>query len=333
MAAHDEDERHRVVATIGVFDGVHRGHRALVETVVRRAAEQGVCSLVVTFDPHPVTVLADPVRPHLLTDRTLQLRYLAELGVDLVWMLPFSGRLAAMEPGAFVEELLLRHAAIVELWVGHDFRFGRGRTGNTSWLHAEGAQLGFRVHEFAPVLDGARPLSSTRIRAALAGGQIDEAARMLGHTVLIEGCVGRGRGQGAKILVPTANLDLPAEQYLPARGVYAAWAEIPGSLVPAVVNIGIRPTLVDDPRTVVEAHLIGWSGDLRGVRMGLHFVARLRPERNFKGVDELRSAIQADLATADHLLEEHPFPSPAAPVIPGFLNPNREKDDFRGNSS
>jgi riboflavin kinase / FMN adenylyltransferase len=317
VAARGGDERHRVVATIGVFDGVHRGHRALVETVVRRAAEQGVRSLVVTFDPHPVTVLADPVPPHLLTGRFLQLRYFTELGVDLVWMLPFSRRLAAMEPGAFIEGLLLHHAAILELWVGHDFRFGRGRTGDIPWLRAEGAQRGFTVHEFAPVLDGDRPLSSTRIRAALAQGEIDEAARMLGHTVLIEGQVGRGRGQGAKILVPTANLDLPAEQFLPARGVYAAWAEIPGRLVPAVVNIGIRPTLVDDPRTVVEAHLLDWSGDLRGTRLGLHLGSLLRSERKFNGISELQSAVRADMAAARLWLGEHPFPAPAPPPIPG----------------
>ena len=115
-----------------------------------------------------------------------------------------------MEPRAFVEGLLLRYAAIAELWVGHDFRFGRDRSGDAAWLRAEGRERGFAVHEFPAVLDGDRPFSSTRIRAALAAGEIDEAARMLGHTVLMEGRVGRGRGQGAKLLVPTANLDLPA---------------------------------------------------------------------------------------------------------------------------
>lgn len=296
---------------------MHRGHRALIEAVVRRAAEQGFGSLVVTFDPHPATVLADPVSPHLLTGRALQLRYLAELGVNRTWMLPFSRQLAAMEPRAFVEGLLLRHAAIVELWIGHDFRFGRNRSGDASWLCSEGREHGFAVHEFPAVLDGDQPYSSTRIRAALAEGEISEAARMLGHTVLVEGRVGRGRGEGARLLVPTANLDLPAEQFLPARGVYAAWAEIPGSLVPAVVNIGIRPTLVDDPRTIVEAHLLGWSGELGGTRLGLHLAERLRPERNFKGLDALRIAVQKDMATAGRWLAAHPFPIPAASTASG----------------
>jgi riboflavin kinase / FMN adenylyltransferase len=314
VVTRDGDESRPVVATIGVFDGMHRGHRALIDTVVRRAAEQGLRSLVVTFDPHPATVLAGSVFPHLLTGRALQLRYLTELGVDRAWMLPFSRQMAAMEPRAFVEELLLRHAAIAELWVGHDFRFGRDRAGNAAWLSAEGRELGFAVHEFPAVLDGDRPYSSTRIRAALAAGEIGEAARMLGHTVLVEGRVVRGRGQGAKLLVPTANLDLPAEQFLPTRGVYAAWAETSGSLVPAVVNVGIRPTLVDDPRIVVEAHLLGWSGDLVGMRLGLHLAVRMRPERNFKGLDPLRAAVAQDIAIAGGWLAAHPFPASAAPL-------------------
>jgi riboflavin kinase / FMN adenylyltransferase len=313
VVTHARDESQPVVATIGVFDGMHCGHQALIGAVVRRAAERGMPSLVVTFDPHPATVLIRPVVPHLLTGRALQLRYLVELGVDRAWMLPFSRQLAAMEPRAFVEELLLRHAAIAELWVGHDFRFGRDRSGDASWLRAEGRRHGFVVREFPAVLDGDQPYSSTRIRAALAEGEIGEAARMLGHTVLVEGRVGRGRGQGAKILVPTANLDLPAEQFLPAHGVYAAWAEIPGTLIPAVVNVGVRPTLVDDPRTVVEAHLLGWSGDLVGIRLGLHLSVRLRPERRFQGIKELLAAVEQDMATAGRWLAAHPFRAPAEP--------------------
>lgn len=329
MATQGTDESQPVVATIGVFDGMHRGHQALIGAVVRRAAERGMPSLVVTFDPHPATVLAQPMVPHLLTGRALQLRYLAELGVDRTWMLPFSRQLAAMEPRAFVEELLLRHAAIAELWVGHDFRFGRGRSGDAAWLRAEGRKHGFAVREFPAVLDGNQPFSSTRIRAALAEGEIGEAARMLGHTVLVEGPVGRGRGQGAKLLVPTANLDLPAESFLPARGVYAAWAEIPGVMIPAVANVGIRPTLVDDPRTVAEAHLLGWSGHLVGVRLGLHLAVRLRPERKFLGIHELRAAVEQDTAAAASWLEAHPFPAAEEPASPIPGDPAPEKE-YRG---
>ncbi len=303
------DESPRFVATIGVFDGMHRGHRALIETVVRRAAEARRRCLVVTFDPHPVAVLSDPVRPHLLTGRVLQLRYLMELGVDRTWMLPFSRQLAAMEPGAFVEDLLLRHAAIAELWVGYDFRFGRNRSGDAVWLRGEGRRRGFSVHEFPAVMDGDQPFSSTRIRGALARGEISEAERMLGHSVLIEGPVGRGRGEGTKLLVPTANLVLPPEQFLPAHGVYAAWAEIPGALVPAAVNIGVRPTLVKDATTTVEAHLLDFRGDLVGTRLGLHLGVRLRPERNFNGLEALRSAVARDLEEAAAWLAVHPLQS------------------------
>jgi riboflavin kinase / FMN adenylyltransferase len=311
VSARVDPDRPPVVATIGVFDGLHRGHRALIETVVRRAAAQRFGSLVVTFDPHPVTVLADPIPPHLLTGRVVQLRYLAELGVNLTWMLPFSRQLAAMDPSDFVEGLLLRHAAIRELWVGHDFRFGRNRAGDASWLRAEGKVHGFAVHEFPALMDENRPFSSTRIRQALAAGLIHEATRMLGHSVLLEGMVGTGRGQGAKVLVPTANLDLPAEQFMPVDGVYAAWAETSAELVPAVVNIGIRPTLVDDPRRVVEAHLMDWSGELRGTRLGLHLSARLRAERKFPGLEALRVAVEGDMAAARRWLSDHPM-RPAA---------------------
>ena len=187
-------------------------------------------------------------------------------------------------------------------------------------------QHGFAVHEFPAVLDGDQPYSSTRIRAILADGEINEAARMLGHSVLIEGRVGRGRGQGARLLVPTANLDLPAEQFLPAHGVYAAWAELPGSLVPAVVNIGIRPTLVNDPRAVVEAHLLGWSGELGGTRLGLHLVERLRPERNFNGLNALRVAVRKDIAAASRWLAAHPLPIPATVAAPDPRRPACRKE-------
>jgi riboflavin kinase / FMN adenylyltransferase len=314
VVAGDLDDRPRVVGTVGVFDGVHRGHRALLGTVTRRARETGLKSLAVTFDPHPVTVLAHPAPPHLLAGRHQQLRYFAELGLDLVWMLPFSRRLAAMEPGPFVGDLLLRYADLAELWVGHDFHFGRDRAGDAAWLRRAAAGFGFEVHEFPALLDGDRPFSSRRIRDALARGEIEEAARMLGHTPLVEGRVVQGRGQGAKLLVATANLGLPDELFLPAYGVYAGWAEVGGGLFPAVANVGIRPTLVQDPRPVVEVHLLGWTGDLVGQTLGLHLGTRLRGERNFKSLDELRSAVSGDVEVAGRWLADHPFPghAPAA---------------------
>jgi riboflavin kinase/FMN adenylyltransferase len=201
--------------------------------------------------------------------------------------------------------------------VGHDFRFGRDRSGDASWLRDEGRGHGFEVHEFPPVMDGDRPFSSTRVRQALAAGNVAEAERLLGHTVLLEGIVGRGRGQGAKLLVATANLDLPREQFLPAHGVYAAWAETSAGLVRSVVNIGVRPTLVDDPRPVVEAHLIDWQGELRGTRLGLHFAARLRDERKFSSLNELREAVAGDIRAADTWLGAHPLPRPSLAPGPG----------------
>jgi riboflavin kinase/FMN adenylyltransferase len=294
--------RPEVVATIGVFDGVHRGHRALLETVLGRARDLGIASLAITFDPHPIAILAPSAPPHLLTGRLLKARYLAELGCDHAWFLPFSRELASWSPEAFVEDLLLRVVRPAEMWIGHDFRFGHDRRGDHDFLRAAGKRLGFRVQRLEAVRDGGRVLSSSLVRGALARGEIAEAEEILGHSFVVDGLVGYGRGEGGRVLVPTANLDLPAERFLPARGVYAAWAEHGEGLRPAVVNVGVRPTLTAGAAIVVEAHLIDWTGDLRGRRLALHLATRLRPERKFDGLDGLRRAVAEDIKAAQEAL-------------------------------
>lgn len=296
----------KVVATIGVFDGVHEGHRALCELVLSRARALDAIPLVVTFDPHPVSVLAPGISRHLLTPRPLKLRLLAEIGMEMAWVLPFSRRLASLEPVEFLEELILPRVRPAEFWIGYDFRFGRNRTGTADSLRAQGGRLGFDVRQFGPLHREGRVLSSSWIREALRKGEIEEAEQVLGHPVILEGTVGRGRGEGSKLLVPTANLTLHPDQILPGRGVYAAWAELDGRLLPSVANAGRRPTLADDGRTVVEVHLIGWEGDIRGRRLSLHVVRRLRDEHRFPGAAELREAVRRDIAAASEWLGSHP---------------------------
>ncbi len=303
-----------VVATIGVFDGVHRGHRALLEVVLERARERGMAALAITFHPHPVSVFAPSGPPHLLTGPSRKIRLLTELGCDAVWLLPFSRRMADLRPAEFVEDLLLADLPLAELWVGYDFRFGRGREGDVDFLRREGDRLGFEVHQFGPVHERGRVLSSTWAREALASGDLDELRGILGHEFVLEGTVGRGLGQGARLLVPTANLDLPPEQLLPGDGVYAAWAELRGALLPAVVSIGVRPTLAEGSGRVVEAHLIGWEGNLRGELLALHFGRRLREQRRYPGLESLRRAIAADVVEAkDWLAGREPMAEPATP--------------------
>ena len=300
---------------MGVFDGVHRGHRALIELILARGREAGVPACAITFDPHPASVFRPGVTAHRITSRQVKLRLLTELGLDLVWVLPFSLELASMEAGDFVD-FLCERLAIREFWIGYDFRFGRGRKGDPELLQRKGAGHGFEVHQFGPVHEEKRVLSSTWVREALLGGEIEEASRILGHSFLLEGTVGHGRGKGARVLVPTANLDLRAEQVLPANGVYAAWAERQGELYPAVVNVGLRPTLTADTRPTVEAYLIGWTGNLRGETLALHFGTRLREEKRFESLSDLRQAVFDDVEhAAVWLAGREPLSVPAPRVL------------------
>jgi riboflavin kinase / FMN adenylyltransferase len=295
-----------MIATIGVFDGVHRGHEALLRTVLERSRDRGVEAIAITFEPHPVAVLAPRVQPHRIASRRIKQRLLGELGFPWVWELPFTTELAALSPREFIEELLLPLTPLEELWVGYDFRFGKGRDGDGNFLRREGARLGFEVQQFGAVHEGGRILSSTWVREALGRGAIEEAVWVLGHDFVLEGVVGYGQGRGSKEFVPTANLVFPPEQILPAYGVYAAWAELRGGLHPAAVSVGVRPTVAEQGRPWVEAHLIGWSGELRGEMLSLHFGTRLRPEEKFPTLEALKRAIEGDIRAATAYLEAHP---------------------------
>lgn len=292
----------RSVVTIGVFDGVHLGHRALIGAAALAAKRLQASSVVVSFDPHPIEVFAPALPAHRIAAPSVERRKLKETGVDHVWFLPFSRELAAWEPDRFLHEIE-SNLHPLEVWVGPDFRFGHDRAGDVTLLRARGDVAGYDVHAFLPVLAGDRPVSSTRIRELLRAGDVSGAGDLLGSPFEIEGPVVRGRGLGAKELVATANIEPHGRQIRPARGIYAARATVDDWFAgqAAAVSVGTNPTVGGGPETI-EAHLLDFSGDLYGRSLRLQFVERIRDEKHFAGLAELRAAIAGDLEAARHLL-------------------------------
>jgi riboflavin kinase/FMN adenylyltransferase len=266
---------------------------------VREAARRiGGASVVVTFDPYPVEVFRPERRGSRLLTPAQKRRLTLELGLDEMLELPFSWELARIPADRFVDEILLEHLDLREIYVGYDFRFGRDREGDASTLRRLGESRGFRTIEVPPVMDGDLPISSSRIRAALAEGDVSAAAAWLDRPYAVEGIVVTGRGEGARLLVPTANLRTDRRLLLPGGGVYVADVEWGSGRRQGVVNIGRRPTLTEDVESTVEVHLLDWEGDLRGETLQVHLLHRLRREIKFPSLEALREAIRADVASA-----------------------------------
>lgn len=294
---------------VGVFDGLHLGHRAILEQALARAAG-GRC-VVISFDPHPDVVLAkrfQAVAP--LTPIPEKRVRLAAMGIRELDVLPFTRELAALEPEAFVERHLVRPYAPTALVVGENFALGRGRTGNVERLRAIGQTLGFAV-DAVPLRehDGA-PITSTRIRTLLGEGRVADAARLLGRPYTLEGTVVTGEAIGRTLGFPTANLRLHEEKFVPAHGIYAVRVRIEdsGEAIAGAMSVGVRPTFGGQVRTM-EVHLLDWSGDLVGRPMAIEFVDWLRPEARFETTAALIEAIRADVAEVRRRLGSHPAPS------------------------
>jgi riboflavin kinase/FMN adenylyltransferase len=290
---------------IGVFDGVHLGHQAILERARARASARGRPLVVMSFDPHPDVVLARDGfhSPPPLTPLGEKRTRLAALGVDMFEVLPFTRELASLEPEAFVERYLVRPLAPFALVVGEGFALGRGRAGTVDRLRAIGAAHGFEVESVPLVMTDGAPVSSTRIRALLADGRVAEAARLLGRRYSFAGTVVIGDGRGRGLGYPTANLRLHEERQLPADGIYAVLASVSGEYGgrPAAMSIGMRPTFDGQVRTL-EVHLLDWSGDLVGRRLDVGFVAWLRPELRFESAEALVAAMDRDVAETRRLL-------------------------------
>lgn len=286
---------------IGNFDGVHLGHQAVIRSAVDWAHARGRPAVVATFDPHPSRLFRPDAPPFALTRLDQKLARLEGLGVDGVLVIPFTRALAALSPEAFVAEWLAGPLSPGHVVTGADFSFGARRAGDVATLARLGAVHGFTAQALAPVSDGGAPVSSTRVREALAEARPEEAARLLGQPFAIAGTVIPGDRRGRTIGVPTANMEL-GDYVRPAFGVYAARARLPdGSLVPGVANLGIRP-MFDPPRLLLETWLFDWSGDLYGKVLEVALIAFLRGEARFSGLDELKAAIDRDAAAARRIL-------------------------------
>lgn len=289
----------RTVLTVGTFDGVHRGHQAVLDEIARRAKASGLRSMLVTFEPHPLEVVNPSAAPQLLTLLEEKRRILAGTPVDEVAFVPFTPELRNLGPAEFVREVLEQRFHVAELVIGHDHGFGRGRTGDVDFLRRQGAEDGFAVDVVAAVLlpDG-RPISSTLIRRAVAGGDLETAQRALGRPYSVLGSVQKGAGRGRTIGIPTINLAPPGpRKLLPPDGVYAVLARWNGEVRGAMANLGPRPTFGDQARSL-EAHLFAHEGDLYGAEVTIEFVQRLRDVMKFPGVDALKDQLEQDRQSA-----------------------------------
>jgi riboflavin kinase / FMN adenylyltransferase len=297
----------RSVITIGAFDGVHLGHTAVVAQVRRLAAALDARSVVVTFDRHPASVVRPESAPRLLTDLPTRLELLAETGLDATVVLAFDQARADESAHNFVEEVLVNGLATKAVVVGDDFHFGRHREGNVALLRELGREMDFEVEPVSLVErpDGVdEPVSSTAIRRALAGGEVDVAARLLGHLYEARGRVVTGDKRGRLLGFPTANVEVPNAMCHPADGVYAGWYLRPdGSIHACAINLGRRPTFYEHAdHSLLEAHLLDFNDDLYGEPARVRFQAFLRSERKFEGIDALVAQLKHDVESTRRVL-------------------------------
>lgn len=291
------------VITVGTFDGVHLGHQALIARLVDRAAESGLRSVLVTFDPHPLEVVNPAAAPQLLTMADERTEILAATGVDYVAIVPFTQTLQRYQPEAFVDVVLRDGLRMRELLIGYDHGFGRRREGDVEVLQRLGADRGFRVEVVGPVsLGDGRAVSSTAVRRAVAGGDLAGAERALGRPYSVAGRVGRGEQRGRSMGYPTLNLGVPSpRKLLPPAGVYAVRVQTPRGMFGGMMNLGARPTF-GDAATTLEVHLFDASGDWYDARVRVDFVARIRDTMRFPGPEALREQLRRDEETARRAL-------------------------------
>ena len=283
---------------IGVFDGVHRGHQAVISTSTRHAHSADGTPVVVTFDPHPARILRPEQAPHLLTATQHKIALIRALGVGHLLIVKFDKNFAATSPENFVEQLVQNSKPLREICVGHEWSFGKNRAGNLDLLQKLGARFDFNVVGIPPVKVNGTVVSSTAIRQAVEAGEFAKAASMLGREYTILGTVSGGEKLGKKIGFPTANLSAHSEQF-PPDGVYFAEAWLDGVLLHGVVNLGFRPTVSSgQPERILEIHLLDFDQDIYGKDLEIRFVRYLRPEKKFENVDALVRQIEVDVRQA-----------------------------------
>ena len=288
--------------TIGVFDGVHRGHQEILKTLTAGAHANGAPAIALTFDPHPASVLSEREIKNLTTiDERAEL--FARYGVDVVITQRFTRDLAAVSARDYMSRLK-ENLGLRCLLIGYDFALGKNREGNSSRLAEIGNQLGFDVQVIPALSDESGVISSTEIRKLISTGNVAEALNLLGRPYSLGGDIVHGDGRGRSINVPTANVNYPREKLIPARGIYACWAWVDGEKHSAAVNIGFNPTFTPDKQTAtVEAHLLDFEHDLYGREIKLDFMARLRDEMKFPSVEALLDQIHRDVEQTRSILE------------------------------
>jgi len=294
------------VVTVGTFDGVHRGHWAVLEEIRERARAADRRSVLVTFDPHPLRIVRPEHAPPLLTTPLEKKEILAESGLDYAVFIAFTETLSRYGPRRFVEEILVDRLHVEELVIGYDHGFGRDRSGNADTLREIGADLGFAVDVVAPVEAGDEAVSSTRIRAAVADGRMDEARLCLGRPYSMRGVVVRGDGRGRGLGFPTANLEVPAsDKLIPPAGIYAVRGVLKQGTYIGALHLGPRPTFVGSPPSV-ELHLLDFEGDIYGEVVRVDFVQYLRPVLPFDSVGALIEQMHEDVGLARRVVDEDP---------------------------
>jgi riboflavin kinase/FMN adenylyltransferase len=290
--------------SIGVFDGVHRGHQAIIKTMVRGAHEYGIPAVVLSFDPHPLSVLRPNYPLQMLSDLDERAAIFEKLGVDALIAHPFNHEVAALTAEEFLTRLKMR-IGFTHFRVGHDFAMGHNREGDIPRLRLLGGRLGYTLQVIDPLTTGDIPVSSSRIRRTLLDGQVAEAADMLGRPYSLHGAVVEGAQRGRKIGIPTANLAVPEDRLIPAAGVYASRVRVAGKTYAAATNIGVRPTFDGaGAATTVEAHILNFQDDIYGQELGIKFIERLRGEQKFDGIDALVEQIRADIRKTREVLNE-----------------------------
>ena len=289
--------------TIGVFDGVHRGHQAIVQKLTAGAHANAAPAVVLTFSPHPAAVLSNRPDFKYLTTPEERAELLGQLEVDVVVTESFTRELASTSAADFMRRIK-QHLGLSHLLIGYDFALGHNREGNYERLSELGTELEYKVEPLEAVTNGDEILSSSKIRQRIASGDVSGAARSLGRYYALSGPVVHGDGRGRRINIPTANFDYPLDKVIPSNGVYACWVRIGDEKHPAVTNIGINPTFTPDKQIPsVEAHILDFDRDLYGQVLALEFVERLRDELRFPSVETLLVQIQQDLADGRKILE------------------------------
>ena len=306
----------RCVLTIGVFDGVHRGHAELIAHAVKSARARGIPSVLMTFDPHPMEVVFPGSHPAQLTTLTRRAELAEELGVDVFLVMPFTADFMKLTPERYVHELLVERLHVVEVVVGENFTFGKKAAGNVGFLREAGAKFGFAVEAMSLVAEHHQSetvtFSSTYIRSCVDAGDVVAAAEALGRPHRVEGVVVRGDGRGKVLGFPTANVAPPMYSAIPADGVYAAWFTVlghgpmvgtvlPGERYQAAVSVGTNPTFSGRTRTV-EAFVLDTAADLYGQHVAVDFVVRIRGQEKFSRVEDLVTAMHGDTDKARTIL-------------------------------